>query len=563
MTTKEILENLPNDTSFKKWFLKNEKVLTKDINTFFSKFKGNEISVSTVKPLMSWSITIPKEHKTNLYNTLARLNGQEVIASYGISDSALNKVLREALKENNDIEASDEVKAYLKVNYDEFYKELFNTIRSYESLGTKSTEPIAKIISNNLGAEKDRPIKFCQEFKTYLTKLIKNVIDSVNNTMEKSERKITASSDASVEEILSSIFKSTMLEVKKISNCVAETFVVNDFCIYGEFCVNCCEAYSAKCSFKWTTDQIYTCLMCCKSNGECELKLENKFNSTDFDSLKNELNTYLKLIKENVKSNTDTIKLENEPIVEEVNCSDINDICKIILNGNYDNDLKAKANLYLSLCSAKDVNSTYMQTLSESIISEYKNKNGVVIKFDSIVLSTLYYFLKEKFRDKLKNFGSSITNGCETLTCFSEDCCFYFTHCLDVNNKNVINCVAENLCYANPKQNDYRKHVIPISDEQTTLTEVECWVKSFFSENVTASKKKTKWTRAEIVKFAEKNNAEEFKSVEEYRKVKDKTYLECLGYAMDINGNVIARLWQDRKTKKYYYCTHKYTLMLI
>ena len=681
ITAKTILDNIPKNSSFRKWFIDNIKVLTNDINAFFSKFKGNEISIETVKPLTSWSIHIPKEHKTNLYNTLARLKGQQVIASYGISDKKLNKIISEALKENNDIEASDDVKSYLKVNYNEFYKELFSLLRTYETLGNKSAEPIAKILANNLGAEKGRPIKFCQEFRTYLVKLLKNVIDSVNNTMNKIEKPITASSECSVESILKSILEDAKNEANKvlketneplskvttefsksdsmiccelvmfnskIENKVVfwwtkENIQVNTFEIEGSYvrptsktvlgisdfdklkkeikkfinsthkkiielkpitassecsveevlrsvledAMNTVRKYSAfatntfsvtnskimgsikipsgndtgyiEIMFEWSVNGIDASIQDCGSH-ECATLHSSHFGVTDFEGLRKELNSYFACAKDKLSS-VNNSEIDEKVEIEEVDSSDIKDVCKIILNSDkYDNDLKAQANLYISLCTAGDVNTAYMQTLSDSIISSYKNKNNIATSLSNEILIKLKNFLEQKFT-KLNNFSSKIVDGIETLVCFYQgEICFYFK-VGSIDGKNVILCSAEHFGgYRDGQQ-------IEVVDETTTLTEVECWLKQFFAptskEEVTASKKKTKWTRAEIVKFAKENNATEFTSPEEYRKVNNTSYLECLGYARDINGNIIARLWQDRKTKKYYFCTHSYTLMVI
>ena len=560
ITAKTILDNIPKNSSFRKWFIDNIKVLTNDINAFFSKFKGNEISIETVKPLTSWSIHIPKEHKTNLYNTLARLKGQQVIASYGISDKKLNKIISEALKENNDIEASDDVKSYLKVNYNEFYKELFSLLRTYETLGNKSAEPIAKILANNLGAEKGRPIKFCQEFRTYLVKLLKNVIDSVNNTMNKIEKPITASSECSVEEVLRSVLEDAMNTVRKYSAFATNTFSVTNSKIMGSIKIpSGNDTGYIEIMFEWSVNGIDASIQDCGSH-ECATLHSSHFGVTDFEGLRKELNSYFACAKDKLSS-VNNSEIDEKVEIEEVDSSDIKDVCKIILNSDkYDNDLKAQANLYISLCTAGDVNTAYMQTLSDSIISSYKNKNNIATSLSNEILIKLKNFLEQKFT-KLNNFSSKIVDGIETLVCFYQgEICFYFK-VGSIDGKNVILCSAEHFGgYRDGQQ-------IEVVDETTTLTEVECWLKQFFAptskEEVTASKKKTKWTRAEIVKFAKENNATEFTSPEEYRKVNNTSYLECLGYARDINGNIIARLWQDRKTKKYYFCTHSYTLMVI
>ena len=276
--------------------------------------------------------------------------------------------------------------------------------------------------------------------------------------------------------------------------------------------------------------------------------------------MRKELNSYFACAKDKLSS-VNNSEIDEKVEIEEVDSSDIKDVCKIILNSNkYDNDLKAQANLYISLCTAGDVNTAYMQTLADSIISSYKNKNNIATSLSNEVLIKLKNFLEQKFT-KLNNFSSKIVDGIETLVCFYQgEICFYFK-VGSIDGKNVILCSAEHFGgYRDGQQ-------IEVVDETTTLTEVECWLKQFFAptskEEVTASKKKTKWTRAEIVKFAKENNATEFTSPEEYRKVNNTSYLECLGYARDINGNIIARLWQDRKTKKYYFCTHSYTLMVI
>lgn len=560
ITAKTILDNIPKNSSFRKWFIDNIKVLTNDINAFFSKFKGNEVSIETVKPLTSWSIHIPKEHKTNLYNTLARLKGQQVIASYGISDKALNKIISEALKENNDIEASDDVKSYLKVNYSEFYKELFSLLRTYETFGNKSAEPIAKILANNLGAEKGRPIKFCQEFRTYLVKLLKNVIDSVNNTMNKIEKPITASSECSVEEVLRSVLEDAMNTVRKYSAFATNTFSVTNSKIIGSIKIpSGNDTGYIEIMFEWSVDGINTSIRDCGSH-ECATLHSSHFGVTDFEGLRKELDSYFACAKDKLSS-VNNSEIDEKVEIKEVDSSDIKDVCKIILNSNkYDNDLKAQANLYISLCTAGDVNTAYMQTLADSIISSYKNKNNIATSLSNEVLIKLKNFLEQKFT-KLNNFSSKIVDGIETLVCFYQgEICFYFK-VGSIDGKNVLLCSAEHFGgYRDGQQ-------IEVADETTTLTEVECWLKQFFAptskEEVTASKKKTKWTRAEIVKFAKENNATEFTSPEEYRKVNNTSYLECLGYARDINGNIIARLWQDRKTKKYYFCTHSYTLMVI
>lgn len=560
ITAKTILDNIPKNSSFRKWFIDNIKVLTNDINAFFSKFKGNEISIETVKPLTSWSIHIPKEHKTNLYNTLARLKGQQVIASYGISDKELNRIISEALKENNDIEASDDVKSYLKVNYSEFYKELFSLLRTYETFGNKSAEPIAKILANNLGAEKGRPIKFCQEFRTYLVKLLKNVIDSVNNTMNKIEKPITASSECSVEEVLRSVLEDAMNTVRKYSAFATNTFSVTNSKIIGSIRIpSGNDTGYIEIMFEWSVNGIDASIQDCGSH-ECATLHSSHFGVADFEGLRKELNSYFACAKDKLSSVSNS-EIDEKVEIEEVDSSDIKDVCKIILNSNkYDNDLKAQANLYISLCTAGDVNTAYMQTLADSIISSYKNKNNIATSLSNEVLIKLKNFLEQKFT-KLNNFSSKIVDGIETLVCFYQgEICFYFK-VGSIDGKNVILCSAEHFGgYRDGQQ-------IEVADETTTLTEVECWLKQFFAptskEEVTASKKKTKWTRAEIVKFAKENNATEFTSPEEYRKVNNTSYLECLGYARDINGNIIARLWQDRKTKKYYFCTHSYTLMVI
>lgn len=560
ITAKTILDNIPKNSSFRKWFIDNIKVLTNDINAFFSKFKGNEISIETVKPLTSWSIHIPKEHKTNLYNTLARLKGQQVIASYGISDKALNKIISEALKENSDIEASDDVKSYLKVNYSEFYKELFSLLRTYETFGNKSAEPIAKILANNLGAEKGRPIKFCQEFRTYLVKLLKNVIDSVNNTMNKIEKPITASSDCSVEEVLRSVLEDAMNTVRKYSAFATNTFSVTNSKIIGSIKIpSGNDTGYIEIMFEWSVNGIDTSIQDCGSH-ECATLHSSHFGVTDFEGLRKELDSYFACAKDKLSSVSNS-EIDEKVEIKEVDSSDIKDVCKIILNSDkYDNNIKAQANLYISLCTAGDVNTAYMQTLADSIISSYKNKNNIATSLSNEVLIKLKNFLEQKFT-KLNNFSSKIVDGIETLVCFYQgEICFYFK-VGSIDGKNVILCSAEHFGgYRDGQQ-------IEIVDETTTLTEVECWLKQFFEpttkEEVTASKKKTKWTRAEIVKFAKENNATEFTSPEEYRKVNNTSYLECLGYARDINGNIIARLWQDRKTKKYYFCTHSYTLMVI
>lgn len=560
ITAKTILDNIPKNSSFRKWFIDNIKVLTNDINAFFSKFKGNEVSIETVKPLTSWSIHIPKEHKTNLYNTLARLKGQQVIASYGISDKALNRIISEALKENSDIEASDDVKSYLKVNYNEFYRELFSLLRTYETLGNKSAEPIAKILANNLGAEKGRPIKFCQEFRAYLVKLLKNVIDSVNNTMNKIEKPITASSECSVEEVLRSVLEDAMNTVRKYSAFATNTFSVTNSKIIGSIKIpSGNDTGYIEIMFEWSVNGIDASIQDCGSH-ECATLHSSHFSVTDFEGLRKELNSYFACAKDKLSS-VNNSEIDEKVEIEEVDSSDIKDVCKIILNSNkYDNDLKAQANLYISLCTAGDVSTAYMQTLSDSIISSYKNKNNIATSLSNEVLIKLKNFLEQKFT-KLNNFSSKIVDGIETLVCFYQgEICFYFK-VGSIDGKNVLLCSAEHFGgYRDGQQ-------IEVADETTTLTEVECWLKQFFAptskEEVTASKKKTKWTRAEIVKFAKENNATEFTSPEEYRKVNNTSYLECLGYARDINGNIIARLWQDRKTKKYYFCTHSYTLMVI
>lgn len=560
ITAKTILDNIPKNSSFRKWFIDNIKVLTNDINAFFSKFKGNEVSIETVKPLTSWSIHIPKEHKTNLYNTLARLKGQQVIASYGISDKKLNKIISEALKENSDIEASDDVKSYLKVNYNEFYKELFSLLRTYETFGNKSAEPIAKILANNLGAEKGRPIKFCQEFRAYLVKLLKNVIDSVNNTMNKIEKPITASSECSVEEVLRSVLEDAMNTVRKYSAFATNTFSVTNSKIIGSIRIpSGNDTGYIEIMFEWSVNGIDASIQDCGSH-ECATLYSSHFGVTDFEGLRKELNSYFACAKDKLSS-VNNSEIDEKVEIKEVDSSDIKDVCKIILNSNkYDNDLKAQANLYISLCTAGDVNTAYMQTLADSIISSYKNKNNIATSLSNEVLIKLKNFLEQKFT-KLNNFSSKIVDGIETLVCFYQgEICFYFK-VGSIDGKNVLLCSAEHFGgYRDGQQ-------IEVSDETTTLTEVECWLKQFFApttkEEVTASKKKTKWTRAEIVKFAKENNATEFTSPEEYRKVNNTSYLECLGYARDINGNIIARLWQDRKTKKYYFCTHSYTLMVI
>lgn len=550
ITTKEIIEKLPNNSDFREWFLDNAKVLTKDINSFFTKFKGDEITIESTKPLLSWSIVIPKEHKMNLLNTLARLKGQKVLASYGIKNKDFNKVITEAIKENKDIEASDEVKSYLKVNFSEFYKELFDTLSNYETLGTKSVEPIAKIITLKLGAEKGRTVKFCEEFKAYLIKLLKNVIDSINNTMKNYEKPITASSE-SVEDILRSMQKELVEKAKSFCLNVESAFSVNDKIIYGEVALTSNNS-SYILSFKWSKDVINTNLIECKK--DCHDLNNNTFSIRDFEGVKAELLKYLNTAK--VEFNSNKIVNGEETTLKEVDCSDVFDICKVIVNGDFPNDLKAKANLYLSLFNIKDVNTQYMTTLADSIISKYKTLSGIKTTFKNHILESLKNFLgKFDFDDYLNKTDD---NGNEILVCFKNDIKFSF-YLRYMIGGTVIMCHAN--CEICENDSDY---MVQVSDETSTMAEVECWVKSVLPEfSVTASKKKTKWTRAEIVKFAKKNNATEITSFEEYRKINNNLYLENVGYAKDINGNCIGRLWQDKKNKQYYYCTNMGTLMMI
>ena len=551
ITTKEIIEKLPNNSDFREWFLDNAKVLTKDINSFFTKFKGDEITIESTKPLLSWSIVIPKEHKMNLLNTLARLKGQKVLASYGIKNKDFNKVITEAIKENKDIEASDEVKSYLKVNFSEFYKELFDTLSNYETLGTKSVEPIAKIITLKLGAEKGRTVKFCEEFKAYLIKLLKNVIDSINNTMKNYEKPITASSE-SVEDILRSMQKELVEKAKSFCLNIESAFSVNDKIIYGEVALTSNNSGYIL-SFKWSKDVINTNLIECKKD-LCHDLNNNTFSIRDFEGVKAELLKYLNTAK--VEFNSNKVTNAEKTTLKEVDCSDVFDICKVIVNGDFPNDLKAKANLYLSLFSVKDVNTQYMTTLADSIISKYKTLSGIKVTFKNPILESLKNFLgKFNFDDYLNKTDD---NGNEILVCFKDDINFTF-YLRYLIGGTVIMCHAN--CEVCENDSDY---MVQVSDETSTMTEIECWVKSVLPEfSVTASKKKTKWTRAEIVKFAKKNNATEITSFEEYKKINNKLYLENIGYAKDINGNCIGRLWQDKKNKQYYYCTNMGTLMMI
>ena len=551
ITIKEIIEKLPNNSNFREWFLNNAKVLVKDINSFFDKFKGDKVTIESVKPLLSWSIVIPKEYKMNLLNTLARLKGQQVLASYGVKNKTLNKVITEAIKENKDIKASDEVKSYLKVNFNEFYKELFDTLSSYETLGTKSAEPIAKIITLKLGAEKGRTIKFCEEFKAYLVKFLKNVIDSINNTMKNFEKPVTASSE-SIEDILRNILNDVTKEASSICSSVDSSFSVNDFTIYGEISLSNLKDSSYKISFKWSKDKVNTNLLEFKNELGHDLK-NNTFSIRDFEGLKKELLDYVNIAK--VELNSEKVIESPKATSKEVSNSDIIDICKVILNGNYPNDLKSNANLYLSLYSVKDVNTQYMTTLADSIISKYKSLCGIDATFNNDILNSLKLFLGKFNFDEYLNKKVGET---EVLVCFKDGIEFSF-YLRYIIGGTVIMCHAN--CVNCSINSDY---MVQVSDKTTTMAEVECWIKSILPEfRVTASKKKTKWTRAEIVKFAQKNNGIEITSFEEYRKINNSLYLESIGYAKDINGNCIGRLWQDKKSKKYYYCTHMGTLMMI
>lgn len=462
ISTKDIIHSLPNNSDFREWFLDNAKVLAKDINEFFKKFNGSEISVETVKPLTSWSIPIPKEFKTNLYNTLAKLNGQRVIASYGVKDSEFNKMVKEAIKENIEIECSDDVKSYLKVNYAEFYKTLFDVFRSYETLGNKSAEPIAKIISNRLGAEKGRPVKFCEEFKTYLVKLIKNVIDSINNNMKNVEKPITASS-VSVESVLKGILTSAKAEaVKKFSGVTTE-FSKSDSMMCGEIKLFNSNV-ETKLVFCWTKNGINVNTFG-KNNGYVSKLKETALGISDFDELKKLVKEFIEdSAKEFAEIKSNEVKSNVE--VKEVGYDDLTDICKVILNGNYGNELKAKANLYLSLCSASDINSAYMETLGNSILAEYKAVNSVEVTLGNPILSSIKKMMVDKFN--CGTFSSKVFNANECLVCFLNDYEFDFYVI-----GNDINCSATIVSNGVNVSN----YEVKVTDERTTLTNIECWVK--------------------------------------------------------------------------------------
>lgn len=470
MTTKEILENLYDDSSFKKWFKANAKKLTRDINNFFDKFKGKVITVESARPLLSWSVVVPKEFKMFLYNTLAKLNGQAVLASYGLKGSDFNKVLRNALKENNDIEASDEVKAYLKMNYKEFYKALFDALKNYETLGTKSSEPIARIITMKLGSEKGRTVKFCEELKIYLVKLLKNVIDSINNDMKNYETPINASS-VSVEETLRNILDEVTKKAYRIAPNVTKEFSANEFNIYG--CLKLIYGLTEfQACFDWSKEGINVKLIKCE-NGVFHDIISNSISIYDLEELKDELLNYLDLVEKEFNSNK--VLIEEKPNkVREINYSDLIDICKIILNGNYDNDLKAKANLYLSLSTAKDINTNFMTTLADSIMAGYKNANGIEDSFNE-VLTEVKNYLKSKFN--CSNFSKREINGREALVCVKDDINLIFRLGY-VDGKNTI------VCNACGNDVDYCSYTVAVTDLSSTLTDLECWVKPILSNVV-------------------------------------------------------------------------------
>ena len=482
MLKSKLIKALPKDKDFRKWFLDNFSKLSKDVANFFKKFSGGELNLESLKSLSSWSVPIPKEYKMELYNMLAELNGQKVLASYGLKNSEFNKILKDAIKENSDIETTDEIKAYIKTNFKEFYDELFKTLTMYEHLGTKSVLPISKMIANNLGAEKGRTVKFSEDLRKYLNVFLKNVIDSINNDMKNYEKPITASTD-SVEDTLCSLFNEFSEECHKKANNVLESFSSNGskLCFDVKISNNLNDYYSI--NVYWTADGINTSILACKNN-ECREVKCNHFGITDFTGLKKELYTYLDLVEKEINSEKVTLKLnEEKPKVEvrDIDESDILDICRIILNDNsYSYALKAKANLYLSLYNMKDMNSDYMKTLSDSILASYKNDLSNELKLNSI-LSSVKNLIETKFnRDRKIYFSTKGEN--DLLVFVPSNNSFEGEFCIEFVTRDVLYCTLSGMKVLPKPDYDYNeRYAIAIEDETTTLTNVECWLIPIFN----------------------------------------------------------------------------------
>lgn len=482
MLKSKLIKALPKDRNFRKWFLDNFNKLSKDVANFFKKFSGGELNLESLKSLSSWSVPIPKEYKMELYNMLAELNGQKVLASYGLKNSEFNKILKDAIKENSDIETTDEIRAYIKTNFKEFYGELFKTLTMYEHLGTKSVLPIAKMIANNLGAEKGRTVKFSEDLRKYLNVFLKNVIDSINNDMKNYEKPITASTD-SVEDTLCSLFNEFSKECHEKANNVLESFSSNGskLCFDVKISNNLNDYYSI--NVYWTVDGINTSILACKNN-ECREVKCNHFDITDFTGLKKELYTYLDLIEKELNSEKVTLKLnEEKPKVEvrDIDESDILDICRIILNDNsYSYALKAKANLYLSLYNMKDMNSDYMKTLSDSILASYKNDLSNELKLNSI-LSSVKNLIETKFnRDRKIYFSTKGEN--DLLVFVPSNNSFEGEFCIEFVTRDVLYCTLSGMKVLPKPDYDYNeRYAIAIEDETTTLTNVECWLIPIFN----------------------------------------------------------------------------------
>lgn len=76
------------------------------------------------------------------------------------------------------------------------------------------------------------------------------------------------------------------------------------------------------------------------------------------------------------------------------------------------------------------------------------------------------------------------------------------------------------------------------------------------STKINESKDYKKMTRAQIVHKAMKNDGKEIKSYEEFNQLNKISYLHSIAFAMDINGNLSAKLFVDDEGN-YYYCINK------
>ena len=64
-------------------------------------------------------------------------------------------------------------------------------------------------------------------------------------------------------------------------------------------------------------------------------------------------------------------------------------------------------------------------------------------------------------------------------------------------------------------------------------------------------------SRAALVKKAKELRATEIDDFDDYTKKNKDLFLDKIGFAMDINGNSVARLWWGENDGKYYYSTSR------